>query len=79
MKALGQASLPVVDQLFLDRLGEESCGEESLRKMFVADFIDSLPGLFDGLRSALTTGDLTGSLAAIAGLKLTSQAVGAER
>lgn len=79
MNAPSQASLPVVDQLFLDRLGEEAGGEESLRKMFVADFIDSLPGLFDRLRSALTTGDLAGSLAAIARLKLTSQAVGADR
>lgn len=79
MNALDHPALPVVDQLFLERLGEESGGEESLRKMFVTDFIDSLPGFLDGLRSALTTGDLPGTLAAIADFKLTSQAVGADR
>lgn len=79
MNALDHAALPVVDQLFLERLGEESGGEESLRELFVTDFIDNLPGFLDGLRSALTTGDLAGSLVAIAGFKLTCQAVGAQR
>lgn len=79
MNALDHAALPVVDQPFLDRLGAESGGEESLRRMFVADFIGTLPDRLDRLRSALTTGDLAGSLDAISGLKLTSQAVGAAR
>jgi hypothetical protein len=79
VNALDHAALPVVDQPFLDRLGEESGGMGSLRRMFVADFIDSLPALLDRLRSGLTTGDLAGSLAAIASLRLTSQTVGAAR
>lgn len=70
---------PAVDPTFLCRIREEREHGESLRQLFVADFIEGWPARFDYLRVALTTADLKGAREATGMLKMTSEMVGAER
>lgn len=73
------AGRPLVDQSVLDRLRAELDDNEGYCAVFVANFIDCLPGRIEKLRLALTTGDLEGAIDAVLSLKTSSQMVGAER
>jgi HPt (histidine-containing phosphotransfer) domain-containing protein len=71
--------VPLLDQGALDRLRGELDDNEDMWKIFVTNFIAYLPTRSEKLRVALTTGDCTGALDAVLGLKTSSQMMGAER
>jgi HPt (histidine-containing phosphotransfer) domain-containing protein len=71
--------VPLLDQGALDRLRGELDDNEDMWKIFVSNFIAYLPPRTEKLRVALTTGDYTGALDAVLGLKTSSQMIGAER
>jgi histidine phosphotransfer protein HptB len=72
-------AVPLLDDAVLDRLQRDLDDDRGLWKVFVSNFIAYLPIRLERLRVALTTGDVTGSLDAVLGLKTASQMVGAER
>jgi HPt (histidine-containing phosphotransfer) domain-containing protein len=69
----------LLDQAALHRLRVELNDNEDMWKIFVTNFIAYLPARTEKLRVALTTGDCSGALDAVLGLKTSSQMVGAER
>jgi HPt (histidine-containing phosphotransfer) domain-containing protein len=73
------AGSPLVDQTVLDRLRAELEEDEGYCRVFVGNFINSLPHRIGRLKLALTSGDLDGSVDAVLSLKTSSQMVGAER
>ena len=70
---------PAVDHSVLDRLEEELEEDAGYTPVFVANFIQGLPGRVERLRVALVSGDLAGSFDAVLSLKTSSQMVGAEQ
>jgi HPt (histidine-containing phosphotransfer) domain-containing protein len=63
----------------LDKLRADLDEYEEVWKVFIQNFINALPGRIERLRSAMTTGDLSGAMDAVLSLKSASQMVGADR
>ncbi|KSU78705.1 hypothetical protein AS031_01255 [Pseudarthrobacter enclensis] len=75
----GDHKAPLVDTAVLARLSAVTDAGHGLWKVLVTDFISQLPGRIARLRSALTSGDISGGLAAVVSLRTAVHTVGASR
>lgn len=79
MSQENSASVPLLDIAVLTRLTAESKAGHGIWRVYVRNFLAEAPLILKNLRTALTSGDIRGSLDSLLGLRTAGQLVGALR